>query len=447
MVSTMLEARNLSYEYVPGVPVLREVSLKLEPGESLYLLGRNGGGKTTLLTCLAGLYQPTEGQVLLNGQDIHAYPPAERARRVGLIPQIHTPAFAYTVGEMVLMGRAPHLGLFGTPTRADLTIADESLEMVGLTALRERPYTEVSGGERQLTLIARGLAQKCDILLMDEPSAHLDLSNQHRVLEVVDQLAQQGLSFVISSHAPNNALAYADHVLLLRQGQVMAYGPPAETLTETLLSSVYGMRTEVIYEQDGETPIPRAVLPRRPLTLSPESLGEPGSALSEIFKKSRHTPQLILVTGMSGAGKTTWCARLIEQARQQGLSVRGVLSPAVFEDDRKIGIDMVDLQTGERRRLAGLRDGQAGELVTPQWRFDTDAMAEADRILGEVVDGDLLIIDELGPLEFGRGEGLIEGLRLLDEGRYKVACVVVRSSLLPVAQQRWPHAQVVSGRG
>jgi iron complex transport system ATP-binding protein len=443
----MLEARNLSYEYMPGMPVLRDVSLKLEPGESLYLLGRNGSGKTTLLTCLAGLYQPTGGQVLLNGRDIRTYPPAERARRVGLIPQIHTPAFAYTVGEMVLMGRAPHLGLFGTPTRADAAIADESLEMVGLTALRERPYTEVSGGERQLALIARGLAQKCDILLMDEPSAHLDLSNQHRVLEVVDQLAQQGLSFVISSHAPNNALAYAHHVLLLRQGNVIAYGPPAETLTEPLLSSVYGMRTEVIYEQGDGAAIPRAVLPRRPLLLSPESLGEPGAPLDELFQKSRHAPQLVLVTGMSGAGKTTWCARLVEQARKQGLTVRGVLSPAVFEDGRKTGIDMVNLESGERRRLATLRDGRSGKLTTPQWQFDTEVMAEGDRILREAAEGDLLIIDELGPLEFGRGEGLMEGLRLLDERRYKVACVVVRSSLLPTAQQRWPHAQVVSGRG
>jgi iron complex transport system ATP-binding protein len=442
-----LEARHLSYAYLPGEPVLHNVSLKLEAGQTLYVLGRNGSGKTTLLSCLAGIRKPPQGRVLLNGEDIHLYTPGERARRVGLIPQVHTPAFAYTVREMVLMGRAPHLGLFGGPTRDDYAIANEALESVGLSDLQDRPYTEISGGERQLVLIARGLAQRCDILLMDEPSAHLDLSNQHRVLEVVDQLARQGLSFIISSHAPNNALSYADHVLLLKQGHVMAYGTPHETLTEPLLSSVYGMRTEVIYEQASGKNTPRAILPRRPLLVSPKSLGQADSQLSMIFKNSDYTPQLVLVTGLSGMGKTTWCAQLVKHAREKGLTVRGVLSPAVFEDGRKLAIDLIDLGTNERRRLAELRAGRAAKLVTTQWQFDPEVMAWGDRVLRDISASDLLIIDELGPLEFLRQEGLMEGLRLIDDRRYKVACVVVRSSLLPNALQRWPHGQVVSGTG
>ncbi len=441
-----LEARQVSYAYTPGEPVLHDVSLRLEAGETLYVLGRNGGGKTTLLCCLAGLCRPDTGQVLLDGKPIHSYAADERARLIGLIPQMHIPAFAYTVREMVLMGRTPHLGWLGSPSRADYALADEALEQVGLIDLRDRPYTEVSGGERQLVLIARGLAQQCSILLMDEPTAHLDLSNQHRVLEIINQLSRQGPSFIISSHAPNDALSYADHVLLLSKGRVMAYGTPQETLTESLLSSVYGVRTEVIYERENGDETPRAVVARRPMMLPPESLGKQGTVLSEVFRQSRHTPQLILVTGLSGAGKTTWCTRLVEQAQKQGLMVRGVLCPSVFEDGRKIGIDIVNLETGERRRLARLRDGGTGELVTTQWQFDPTAMAWGDHSLHDTKDGDLLVIDELGPLEFLRHEGLMEGLRLLDERRYRVACVVVRSSLLPNALQRWPHALVVSGR-
>jgi ABC-type cobalamin/Fe3+-siderophores transport system ATPase subunit/nucleoside-triphosphatase THEP1 len=383
--------------------------------------------------------------VLLDGKDIHSYTPHERARLIGLIPQMHTPAFAYTVREMVLMGRAPHLGWFGSPTRADYMMADEALEQVGLSELRDRPYTEISGGERQLVLIARGLAQRCSILLMDEPTAHLDLSNQQRVLEMINQLSRQGPSFVISSHAPNDALTYADRVMLLNNGEVMAYGTPQETLTEPLLSSVYGIRTEVIYERENGSSRPRAVVARRPATLSPDSLEKPGSLLSEVFKESEHIPQLILVTGLSGAGKTTWCSRLVELAQRRGLKVEGVLSPAVFEDGRKTGIDMVNLQNGERRRLAKLREGGPVELATTQWQFDPAVMAWGDRILRESSNSDLLIIDELGPLEFLRHQGLMEGLRLIDEQRYRVACVVVRSSLLPTALQRWPHALVVSG--
>lgn len=179
------------------------------------------------------------------------------------------------VREMALMGRAPHLSLFGSPSAADRAIADEALENVGLQDLRERPYTEISGGERQLTLIARGLAQKCDVLLMDEPTAHLDLSNQHRVLEMVDHLARQGLSFIISSHAPNQALSYASRVLLLHKGRVLAYGSPQETLTETLLSTAYGMRTEVIYERRNGRDEARAVVAQGPHTLPAAALDWP----------------------------------------------------------------------------------------------------------------------------------------------------------------------------
>lgn len=440
-----LEAQHLSYAYVPDNTVLHDVSLTLDDGETLYVLGRNGSGKTTLFSCLAGLLKPDTGQVILGEKDLEDYSAAERARVIGLIPQMHTPAFGYTVSEMVIMGRAPHLGWLDSPSRDDHAIVEEALEQVGLYELRDRPYTEISGGERQLVLIARGLAQKCHILLMDEPTAHLDLSNQHRILEIINQLSTQGLSFVVSSHAPNDALSYADHVLLLNGGWATDYGSPQETLTEPLLSSVYGISTEVIYEWDDGTPTPRAVVPRRPILIKAESIDEPNSVLSEIFKKSKDTPQLIVVTGLSGAGKTTWCSRLVTLAKGRSLKVSGILSPGIFRGQRKIGIEVMDLQTDEKRPLAQLREGEAAELSTPRWSFDSDALAWANQVLQESSGSDLLIIDELGPLEFLRNEGLVSGLERIDQGQYKVACIVVRSSLLPKVLQRWPQALVVSG--
>lgn len=437
-----LRAEHLRYAYLPEKTVLNDVSLQIDSGETLYILGRNGSGKTTLLSCLAGLLEPATGHILLDGQDLHAFSPAERARKVGLIPQMHTPAFGYTVNEMVMMGRAPYLGWLGSPNREDQAIVDEALAQLGLFELRDRPYTEISGGEQQLVLIARGLAQKCQLLLMDEPTAHLDLSNQHRILEIVSQLADRGLSFIISSHSPNNALSYADRVLLLASGQVTAYGTPQETLTEPRLSAIYGIRTEVLSNSYGK---PLAVITQRPIALKPTSLKDPQSPLGKIFAKSQQEPQLILVTGLSGVGKTTWCTQLISLARDARLSVNGLLSPSIFKDGRKVGIEVVDLHTGDHRQLAHLRDESSASMQTPRWAFDADAMAWANQTLAASSRSDLMVIDELGPLEFFQNKGLTAGMAKLDSGDYRVAAVVIRSALLPQALQRWPNAIIVNG--
>ena len=441
----ILTAKNLSFAYTPGQTVLHDVSLALEEGETLYILGKNGCGKTTLLSCVCGLLNPHSGTVLIKDKPLNDFSPAERAQKIGLIPQMHVPAFAYTVSQMVMMGRAAHLSWMGSPSAIDHNIVEESLEQVGLTDLKDRPYTEISGGEQQLVLVARGLAQRCPILLMDEPTAHLDLSNQHRVLEIVHQLGRQGLSFIISSHAPNDALAYADQVLLLSGGWVTDYGKPQETLTEPLLSSVYGIQAEVIYQSENGRQTARAVVPRRPISIKPDTITVSGSLLNKIFSKRKQEQQLIIVTGLSGAGKTTWCSRLVAHAREQGYTVEGVLSPGIFDGKQKTGIAILNLFRNERQVLAKLRENDRGELTTPRWVFDPQALEWANQALQNGAGGDLLIIDELGPLEFLRGKGLTAGLDRIDKKDYQVACVVIRSSLLPKALQRWPDAIVVSG--
>lgn len=257
----MLSAENITFAY--DQPVLNNISFQITGGEVLFLLGRNGCGKTTLMRCLSGILQPDSGSVLFNGRDIQTISPSERARRVGLIPQIHSPAFAYSVHDIVLMGRAPYLRLFDKPGKADHAAADAALERVDMLSFRDRPYTQLSGGQRQMVMIARGLAQQCDILLMDEPDAHLDPANQHLIMDIVRTLVRDKLTFVISSHIPNHALAYADRVLLMHNGHTLALGVPSETLTESLLSRAYNLEMEIIYQEHDGQRIPRAILPRR----------------------------------------------------------------------------------------------------------------------------------------------------------------------------------------
>jgi len=253
-----LEARNVSYAYSPGRDVIRNATVSLDEGKITFLLGANGSGKTTLLECLAGLRSPRSGAVLLDGQDLHRLAPRQRARHIGLVPQLHEPVFSYSVAEVVLMGRAPHMGLFTRPSRDDWRAVDRALEVVGLSDLRDRPYTETSGGERQLALVARGLAQGAAYLLMDEPAAHLDPHHQADVFDAVSRLASEGFSVAIASHQPNDALLYGDRAVFLIEGAVELQGIPSEAITEATLRAAYRMEFEIVR---GECDAARAILP------------------------------------------------------------------------------------------------------------------------------------------------------------------------------------------
>jgi ABC-type cobalamin/Fe3+-siderophores transport system ATPase subunit/nucleoside-triphosphatase THEP1 len=450
-----LEANGVDFAYVAGRPVVRDVSVAVDAGQVVFLLGHNGSGKSSLLGCLAGLWRPTAGRVTLDGADVHAYPSAARARRLGVIPQLHVAAFAYDVLQVVLMGRAPHLGVFAAPGPEDEAIALDALALVGLTDFRDRRYTELSGGERQLVLVARGLAQRCDVLLMDEPDAHLDPRNQFRVLEVVSDLARQrGLAVVVASHAPNSALMFADRVLLMRQGRTLAQGGVVETLTEELLGAAYGMPTEVVTKVVNGRRVPRAILPRRidrvadevdTIAVGVADANRPGTVMERAYAAGRQVPQRLVVTGARGSGKSRWCAAVVAAARARGLSVAGVASPAVLEGGRKVAIDLVDLRRDARRRLAEVRRADEPGTSTQRWRFDEAALAWGNAALREAAATrvDLLVVDELGPLEFVRGVGFTEGVSALDAGRFAVACVVVRPALVDEALRRWPDATVV----
>ena len=253
-----LTATTVAFAYSPEREILRSVSLSLGTGHVTFILGANGTGKTTLLECISGLRTPLRGSVAVDGQDLNQLTARTRAQHIGLVPQMHEPVFEFTVEQAVLMGRAPHLGLFGRPGSRDHQAVREAIEAVGIQHLSHRPYTKISGGERQLALIARGLAQGARCLMMDEPVAHLDPHHQHDVLSIVRQLADDGFSFAITSHLPNHALLYADWVAFLVDGEAEVQGPPMTTITERTLRTAYEMEFEIVEGSSGS----RAVLPR-----------------------------------------------------------------------------------------------------------------------------------------------------------------------------------------
>ncbi len=247
----MLAAESLDFGY-PGQSVGHGVSLQLAAGEVLALLGPNGSGKTTLFKTLLGLLPKQGGRLLLDGADLETLPREVVAQRVSYVPQAHGTFFPYSVREVVLMGRTAHLGLFAVPSRRDRELADEAIARMGLTPLADAAYTRISGGERQLVLIARALAQAATLMVMDEPTANLDFGNQLRVLERIRALAADGIGVLLSTHDPDQVFLCANRVALLRGGKLLACGSPREVMSDASLRELYGVDVAVATVMAGQ---------------------------------------------------------------------------------------------------------------------------------------------------------------------------------------------------
>ncbi|MGE5616713.1 MAG: ABC transporter ATP-binding protein [Bacillota bacterium] len=221
------------------------IDLRLDAGRVLCVLGPNGAGKTTLFRTLLGLLPAIEGRVEVDGADVARLPRRRIARSVAYVPQSSALAFDFTLFEIVLMGRIAHLGPLGSPRRADIESATSALERLGIGALAHRSFDEVSGGERQLALIARALATEARTIVMDEPTANLDFGNQARVLAEITRLREQGIAILLCSHDPQHALEVADEALLLDAGRAIAQGPVRETLTAQNLTRLYRVPVEI----------------------------------------------------------------------------------------------------------------------------------------------------------------------------------------------------------
>jgi iron complex transport system ATP-binding protein len=226
------------------------LNVSLAKGEVLALLGPNGGGKTTLLKTLLGLLPPLAGYVEFDGRRLHRMSDRARARAIGYVPQTHAATFAFTVETLVLMGRTVHGGLFSPPSAKDREVAHRMLERFGIAALAERPYTMISGGERQLALLARALAQEPDLVVLDEPTASLDFGNQGKVLREIRALADSGHGVLFTTHDPNHARRAADRALLLRDGHSVAEGRVADVLTRETLQALYRTQIRCVFDAD-----------------------------------------------------------------------------------------------------------------------------------------------------------------------------------------------------
>ena len=253
-VHALLEAADLSVGY-PGHVVGSGLSLSLHTGEVLALLGPNGCGKTTWLKTLLGLLPPLAGQVRLQGRALSQWPLAERAREIAYVPQGQGSTFGFTALEMVLMGRTAYLGLIARPGAKDRAIAQNALARLGITHLTERSVHRISGGERQLVLIARALAQEPRAVLLDEPTASLDFGNQGMVMRAIRTLAAEGLAVLFTTHDPNQALRCADRALLMREGRVIGGGEVGQVIEAEALRGLYHAGVHQVDDAAGGPPV------------------------------------------------------------------------------------------------------------------------------------------------------------------------------------------------
>jgi len=239
----ILEVRDLALGYGART-VVQDVSFAVGKGEVVALLGPNGAGKTTLFRAILGSVPVRSGSITLNGQKLSTWTSQERARRMAYVPQLQTPAFPFRCLDAVALGCLPGMGRFACPGTSERARALEELERLGIAHLAERPITDISGGERQRVLIARALCQRAPLLLLDEPTAHLDFGETHRALKLVRELADRGLAVLWTTHDPDQALRLADRAVVLDRGQMRAFGPPGDILDHNFFLEVFGVRAE-----------------------------------------------------------------------------------------------------------------------------------------------------------------------------------------------------------
>ena len=252
-MSQILSAENIKFSYDKEKEVLKGISFSVNSGEVVCILGANGCGKTTLLSILSGQRPPDEGKVLIDGKDISHMKVEDISKNVAIVFQEHHAPFPFRAIEVVRMGRAPHIGFLGVMSKEDKEIADEALKRVGLFHLRDKPYTKISGGERQLVLIARTIAQNTKVIFMDEPSSHLDFHNQILVSDTVKKMSEEtNIAVIMTTHMPYQAWLYDTKAALMSKGHMIAYGSSADVMTDESLSEIYHMNIRVIksYQQD-----------------------------------------------------------------------------------------------------------------------------------------------------------------------------------------------------
>ena len=239
-----IELRNVHFSYTKR-KILDNITFSAHSGDFLFILGPNGVGKSTLFRCILRLIKDYDGDILIAGKNTKQMSIEELAKNIAYIPQSHYPAFNFSVLNSVLMGFTVHLKRYESPGAGHEARAMKALEMLGISHLWDRGYSEISGGERQLALIARAIVQNAKILVMDEPTANLDYGNQVHVMRQVRKLSKQGYIVILSTHNPEHALLYGKKVLVLNDGRILKFGNPKEVLTESLLKQVFQVHVQL----------------------------------------------------------------------------------------------------------------------------------------------------------------------------------------------------------
>ena len=246
----IVEIKDVSFSYEENRTLLKDITFSVERGQIVSILGPNGVGKTTLLNCIANLITPNVGKVLLEGKDIKKMSPKEIAMKIAFIPQLIIPSFSYEVLSYVVTGCAPRIGIFEKPKKSHYEAAYNCLEQMGIAHLSHKYYAQISGGERQLVSVARALAQRPGIILMDEPTAHLDYGNQIKVLKIIKNLSEEGYTIIITTHNPDYALLLGGKVAALSNMGQFTYGNSAKVITEEFLSFLYGTDLRLCHISD-----------------------------------------------------------------------------------------------------------------------------------------------------------------------------------------------------
>ncbi len=255
----VISAEGLVFGYGPDAPVLHGVGMTASAGKLLCILGPNGSGKTTLLRCLLGHLHPQKGRVVLDGREIEKYSRRGLARMLAYVPQFPTSAFSFTARQIVLMGRFAHTGPTGLTGRQDRRVAELAMKMTDTGRFADRTLDELSGGEAQCVMIARALAQQPTVMLLDEPTSHLDVKNQLKIYRMMRRLADQWhMAVVCVSHDVNLAARFADEMLLMRDGRIIADGAPAEVIRKDVLGQTYGVEIDLVETPGQDVPLVRA---------------------------------------------------------------------------------------------------------------------------------------------------------------------------------------------